>query len=156
MRIRLVAIGHRLPSWAEAGCDEYAKRMPREWSFELVVLKSATRVEGKPAAEVMRAEAKLIEAALPPDHLRIVLDEHGKAVTTAELAGMLRSWRQDGRNAAFIIGGADGLDPALKDKADQRLALSALTLPHALARLVLVEQLYRAATLLQGHPYHRA
>jgi len=155
MRIRVVAIGHRLPPWVEAGCDEYAKRMPREWSFELVALKSATRVEGKPAAEVMRAEAKLIEAALPPDYLRIVLDEHGKAVTTAELAGMLRGWRQDGRSAAFIIGGADGLDPALKEEADQRLALSALTLPHALARLVLVEQLYRAATLLQGHPYHR-
>jgi 23S rRNA (pseudouridine1915-N3)-methyltransferase len=156
MRIRIVAIGHRLPPWVEAGCDEYAKRMPREWSFELVALKSATRVEGKPAAEVMRAEAKLIEAAIPPDHLRIVLDEHGHAVTTAELAGMLRGWRQDSRSAAFIIGGADGLDPALKEKADQRLALSALTLPHALARLVLVEQLYRAATLLQGHPYHRA
>jgi 23S rRNA (pseudouridine1915-N3)-methyltransferase len=155
MRIRVVAIGHRLPSWVEAGCDEYAKRMPREWSFELVALKSATRVEGKPAAEAMRTEAKLIEAALPADYLRIALDEHGKAVTTAELAGMLRGWRQDGRNAAFIIGGADGLDPALKEHADQRLALSALTLPHALARLVLLEQLYRAATLLQGHPYHR-
>ena len=156
MRIRVVAIGHRLPAWVEAGCDEYAKRMPREWSFELVALKSAARVEGKPATDVMRIEAKLIEAALPPDHLRIVLDEHGKAVTTAELAGTLRGWRQDGRNAAFIIGGADGLDPALKEKADQLIALSALTLPHALARLVLVEQLYRAATLLQGHPYHRA
>jgi 23S rRNA (pseudouridine1915-N3)-methyltransferase len=155
VRIRVVAIGHRLPSWVEAGCDEYAKRMPREWSFELVALKSAARTEGKPATDVLRAEAKLIEAALPPDHLRIVLDEHGKAVTTAELAGMLRGWRQDGRNAVFIIGGADGLDRALKDQADQRLALSALTLPHALARLVLVEQLYRAATLLQGHPYHR-
>ena len=155
MRIRVVAIGHRLPPWVEAGCDDYAKRMPREWSFELVALKSATRVEGKPAAEVLRAEATLIEAALPADYLRIVLDEHGKAVTTAELAGMPRGWRQDGRSAAFIIGGADGLDPALKEKADQRLALSALTLPHALARLVLVEQLYRAATLLQGHPYHR-
>jgi len=155
MRIRVVAIGHRLPAWVEAGCDEYTKRMPREWNFELVALKSATRAEGKPSADVMRAEAKQIEAALPPDHLRIILDEHGKAVTTAELAGMLRGWRQDGRNAAFIIGGADGLDPTLKDHADQRLALSALTLPHALARLVLVEQLYRAATLLQGHPYHR-
>lgn len=156
MRIRVVAIGQRLPTWVESGCDEYAKRLPREWNFELVTLKSAVRVEGKPAADAMRAEAKSIAAAAPPDHLRIVLDEHGKPMTTAEFAGLLRSWRQESRNAVFIIGGADGLDPALKERADRVLALSALTLPHGLARLLLLEQLYRVATLLQGHPYHRA
>ena len=155
MRIRVVAIGHRMPSWVEAGCDEYVKRLPREWNFELVALKAPSHQEARPAADVMRTEARLIEAAIPADHRRVALDEHGRAATTAELAAMVRAWREDGSNAAFIIGGADGLDPAIKANADRLLALSSLTLPHALARLLLVEQLYRAASLLQGHPYHR-
>ena len=156
MRIRVIAVGQRLPSWIDTGCEEYIKRMPREWNFELMPLKSVTRVEGKPASEAMRSEAKLIEAAIPPGHWRVALDEHGRQVKTAELAGFLRAWRQDGRDVAFVIGGADGLDPAIKKGADLLLALSALTLPHGLARLLLIEQLYRAASLLQGHPYHRA
>jgi 23S rRNA (pseudouridine1915-N3)-methyltransferase len=156
MRIRLVAIGHRLPAWVETGCGEYAARLPREWHFELAALRAPARPEGRPVADAMLAEAKLIEASLPSDHYRVVLDERGQPVTTAELAGMLRHWRQDDRSVAFVIGGADGLDPGLKAKADRLLALSALTLPHALARLLLLEQLYRAASLLQGHPYHRA
>ena len=155
MRVRVIAVGQRLPSWIETGCDEYVKRLPREWSFELVPVKSVTRVEAKPAADAMRAEGKLIEAAIPSGYLRVVLDEHGKQVTTAEMAGLLRTWRQDGRDVAWIIGGADGLDRAIKDGANQSIALSALTLPHGLARLLLVEQLYRASSLLQGHPYHR-
>jgi len=155
MRVRVIAIGQKLPSWIETGCDEYVKRMPREWSFELVALKSAPRVEGRPAADAMRAEAKLIDAAIPAGYWRIVADEHGKQVTTAEMAGLIRAWRQDGRDVAWIIGGADGLDRSIKDGANQSIALSALTLPHGLARLLLVEQLYRASSLLQGHPYHR-
>ncbi|MEO7760906.1 MAG: 23S rRNA (pseudouridine(1915)-N(3))-methyltransferase RlmH [Casimicrobiaceae bacterium] len=155
MRVRVIAVGQRLPAWIETGCEEYVKRMPREWNFDLVSLKGVTRVEGKPAAEAMRAEAKQIEAAIPDGFWRIALDERGKQATTAELAGYLRAWRQDGRDVALIIGGADGLDPALKEGAQQVLALSALTLPHGLARLLLVEQLYRASSLLQGHPYHR-
>ena len=156
MRIRVIAVGQRLPSWIEAGCEEYAKRMPREWNFELVQLKAVTRLEGKPASEVMRAEAKLIEATIPEGHWRVALDERGKQVTTAELAGHLRAWRNESRDVAFVIGGADGLDPVIKNGANLLLALSALTLPHGLARLLLVEQLYRASSLLQGHPYHRA
>ena len=155
MRVRVIAIGQRLPSWMEAGCEEYVKRMPREWSFGLVALKAVTRIEGKPAADAMRAEAKLIEAAIPAGYWRIVADEHGRQVTTAEMAGLLRGWRQEGRDVAWIIGGADGLDRSIKDAANQTIALSALTLPHGLARLLLVEQLYRASSLLQGHPYHR-
>jgi 23S rRNA (pseudouridine1915-N3)-methyltransferase len=129
--------------------------MPREWGLDLVPLKAVTRVDGKPVSDAIRAEAKLIEAAIPPDHWRVMLDERGRQVTTAELAGHLRAWRHDGRDVAFVIGGADGLDPAIKNSADLLLALSALTLPHGLARLLLIEQLYRAASLLQGHPYHR-
>ena len=156
MRIRVIAIGQRLASWVEAGCAEYVTRMPREWNFDLVTLKSAPRVEGKPIADAMRAEARAIEASIPQGFWRIALDERGKQVTTAELAGLLRAWRQDARDVALIIGGADGLDPSVKESANQTLALSALTLPHGLARLLLLEQLYRAASLLQGHPYHRA
>ena len=155
MRIRVIAVGQRLPSWIETGCEEYAKRMPREWNFELVPLKAAARVEGKPVAEAMLAEAKQIESAIPKGHWRVALDERGSQVTTAELAGHLRAWGREGRDLAFVIGGADGLDPGIKQSANLLLALSALTLPHGLARLLLVEQLYRAASLLQGHPYHR-
>jgi 23S rRNA (pseudouridine1915-N3)-methyltransferase len=155
MRVRVIAVGQRLASWVETGCDEYSRRIPREWNYELVPLKAATRVEGKPASEAMRAEARLIEAAIPHGQWRVALDERGKQLTTAELAGMLRGWRQEGRDVAFIVGGADGLDPGVKSNANMLLGLSALTLPHGLARLLLIEQLYRAVSLIQGHPYHR-
>ena len=155
MRVRVIAVGQRLASWVETGCNEYSRRIPPEWNYELVPLKAAARVEGKPVSDAMRAEARSIEAAIPPGHWRIALDERGKQLTTAELAGMLRGWRQEGRDVAFIVGGADGLDPGLKSNANMLLALSTLTLPHGLARLLLIEQLYRAVSLIQGHPYHR-
>lgn len=155
MRIRLIAVGQRLQSWVDAGCDEYVKRMPREWNFELVALKAAARSEGKPAAAAMQAEARAIAGAIAPGSRRVLLDERGQQVTTAQLAVRLTRWQQDGRDVALVIGGADGLDPELRKTADETLALSQLTLPHGLARLLLVEQLYRAASVLQGHPYHR-
>jgi 23S rRNA (pseudouridine1915-N3)-methyltransferase len=155
MRIRLIAVGQRLQPWVEAGCEEYVKRLPREWNFELVALKAANRTEGKPAAAAMQAEAKAIGGAIAAGSRRVVLDERGQQVTTAQLAGRLTRWQQDGRDVALIVGGADGLDPELRKTADETLALSQLTLPHGLARLLLVEQLYRAASVLQGHPYHR-
>ena len=156
MHIRLIAVGQRLPAWVEAGFDEYVKRLPREWSFELVALKAAVRPEGKPLAATMAAEAKAIAAAIPAGARRVLLDERGRQLTTAQLAQRLTEWQRDGRDVALVIGGADGVDPALRRQADEMLALSALTLPHGLARVLLVEQLYRAASLLQGHPYHRA
>lgn len=156
MRIRLIAVGQRLPSWIDAGCEEYIKRLPREWSFELIALKAAARPEGKPVAAAMQAEARAIAGAIPAGSRRVLLDERGRQVTTAELARGLARWQQDGRDVALVVGGADGLDPELRKSADETLALSQLTLPHGLARLLLVEQLYRAASLLQGHPYHRA
>jgi 23S rRNA (pseudouridine1915-N3)-methyltransferase len=155
MRIRLVAVGHRQPVWIDSGCDEYVKRLPREWDFQLVLLKTAPR-EGRAAADAVRAEARAIEASMPAGWLRVALDERGRAMTTAELAGALRGWQQDARDVAFVIGGPDGLDPSVKSGAGLLLSLSAMTLPHGLARLLLVEQLYRAASLLSGHPYHRA
>ena len=141
--------------WVDAGCDEYVKRMPREWNFELIALKAAARSEGRPAAAAMQAEARAIAGAIAPGSRRVLLDERGQQLTTAQLAVRLTRWQQDGRDVALVIGGADGLDPELRKTADETLALSQLTLPHGLARLLLVEQLYRAASVLQGHPYHR-
>jgi 23S rRNA (pseudouridine1915-N3)-methyltransferase len=156
MRVWLIAVGQRLPAWVDAGCEEYVKRLPREWSFELVELKAAQRPEGLPATAAIAAEGKAIRAALPPGARKVVLDERGRPLTTLQLAQRLTEWQRDGRDVALVIGGADGLDPALKAAADESLALSAMTLPHGLARVLLVEQLYRAASVLQGHPYHRA
>jgi 23S rRNA (pseudouridine1915-N3)-methyltransferase len=155
MRIHVIAVGQRLPPWVKAGCEEYAKRLPREWNFELVALKAAARSEGKPAAAAMQAEARAIAGAMAGGVRRVMLDERGQQVTTTQLAGWLTRWQRDGRDVALIIGGADGLDPELRQSADETLALSHLTLPHGLVRLLLVEQLYRAACVLQGHPYHR-
>jgi 23S rRNA (pseudouridine1915-N3)-methyltransferase len=155
MRIRLIAVGQRLQPWVEAGCDEYVKRLPREWNFEIVALKAAVRTEVKPAAAAMRTEAKAIDGAIAAGTRRVMLDERGEQVTTAQLAGRMTRWQQDGRDIALVIGGADGLTPELRKTADETLALSQLTLPHGLARLLLIEQLYRVASVLQGHPYHR-
>ena len=135
-RLHLVAVANRLPAWAEAARDEYLGRMPRGYEVKLVQLKPA-------------AAGKIRERI--PKNLRLVaLDERGKDLSTVQFASLLRE------PTAFVIGGADGLDPSLKREASLLLRLSALTLPHALAQVVLCEQLYRAATLLTGHPYHRA
>jgi 23S rRNA (pseudouridine1915-N3)-methyltransferase len=155
MRIRLIAVGQRLQPWVEAGCDEYVKRLPREWNFEIVALKAADRTGGKPAAAAMQTEARAVAGAIAAGTRRVMLDERGEQVTTAQLAGRMTRWQQDGRDVALVIGGADGLAPELRKTADETLALSQLTLPHGLARLLLVEQLYRVASVLQGHPYHR-
>ena len=163
MRLLVLAIGHRQPAWAVAAWDEYARRFPAEMRLELVALKAESRQGGKTAAQCMAAEAARIEAALAGASRagraarRIVLDERGQAVTSSQLAQRLRAWREEGegRDAAFLVGGPDGLDPALRHSADESLRLSDLTLPHALARVLLAEALYRAHTLLVGHPYHR-
>ncbi len=156
MRIRLIAVGQRMQSWVESGCDEYVKRLPREWNFELIALKAAPRSDGRPVAVAMQAEARAIAAAAGPGSRRVMLDERGRQVSTGQFAGRLTLWQRECPDVALIIGGADGLDPEFRQSADETLALSQLTLPHGIARLLLVEQLYRAASLLQGHPYHRA
>lgn len=158
MRLIVVAVGSRLPDWMNAGFAEYAKRMPRELPLELVEIKPEPRTTGKTVEAMMAAEAKRIEAALPPRCRRIALDERGATLDTRALAERLGRWL-DGNDGygdiAFLIGGPDGLDPALKDGAHERLRLSSLTLPHGLARVVLAEALYRAHSLRIGHPYHR-
>lgn len=155
MKLIVAAVGTRLPDWMNAGFAEYAKRMPRELSLELVEIKPEPRTTGKTVEAMMAAEAKRIEAALPPRCRRIALDERGEALDTQALAKRLGQWQEGGDDIAFLIGGPDGLDPVLKQGAQEKLRLSALTLPHGLARVVLAEAIYRAHSLRCGHPYHR-
>jgi 23S rRNA (pseudouridine1915-N3)-methyltransferase len=158
MKCVIVAVGHRMPAWIAAGYDDYARRMPREMALRLSEIKPEPRTDDAPGAvrRVMEIEAKRIRAALPAGCTVVALDERGQQCTSHELADRMRAWRMDGRDVAFIIGGADGLEPQLKSEAAQLWALSRLTLPHGLVRVVLAEQLYRAASIVQGHPYHRA
>ncbi len=155
MKFLILSVGHKIPEWVTAGYMEYAKRMPREAKLELVELKPEPRTSGKTPAQIMEAEAHRIGAALPHGCLRIALDEHGAAWTTRQLADKMGLWMGEGRDVAFIIGGADGLHESVKKSAQQLLALSAMTLPHAMVRVLLAEQLYRAHSLLHNHPYHR-
>jgi 23S rRNA (pseudouridine1915-N3)-methyltransferase len=155
MKLLLVAIGQRQPAWADAAWQEFAKRFPPEMRLELKALKAEPRSVGKTAAQNMAAEAQRIDAAVPKGARRVVLDERGTRLTTAQLAACINTWRQDGRDVALLIGGPDGLDPQLKTTADETLRLSDLTLPHAFARVLLAEALYRAWSLSTGHPYHR-
>jgi 23S rRNA (pseudouridine1915-N3)-methyltransferase len=156
MRIAIVAVGTRMPDWAGAACGEYLKRLSRDLRVEVTEVRAEPRTGSSTNRETLvSAEAARIEAAIPQGALRVALDERGRAVTTRELADRLRRWTEGGRDAALLIGGTDGLAARLLTGADETLSLSKLTLPHALARVVLVEQLYRAMSLLKGHPYHR-
>jgi 23S rRNA (pseudouridine1915-N3)-methyltransferase len=155
MKLLLVAVGQRQPAWAEAAFDDFAKRFPPECRLELKAVKAEPRSGGKPVAALMAAEAQRLAAALPRGARLIALDERGERRSTAQLAERLRFWLADGRDVAFVIGGPDGLDTALKSRADETLRLSDLTLPHALARVLLAEALYRAWSVSVGHPYHR-
>ena len=143
-----------MPSWVETACTEYTKRMPRELTLEIIEIKPDKRADGKNSAVVQEAEAKRILDAVGKDFL-IACDERGQEVTTLQLAEKMQHWQTLGRDASIVIGGADGLHPALKKQADWLWGLSKLTLPHAFVRILLCEQLYRAHTVIQGHPYHR-
>jgi len=159
LKLHVLAIGHKPPAWVAAGFEDYARRMPREARIELTELKPAAR--GRPTlstasvARVLAEEKSRMLAVLAPGCVRIALDQRGKPLSTADLAGKLRLWLQEGRDVAFMIGSADGLHPDLKDAADLLLSVSAMTLPHALVRVLLAEQLYRAISMIQNHPYHR-
>lgn len=155
MKLLIVAVGHKMPAWVNEGYTEYAKRMPRETRIELVEIKPEKRAGGKTKEQVHEAERQRIAAALPANCELVALDERGQEWSTLELAEVLKGWMQGGRDVAFVIGGADGLHPGLKRRADRLWSLTRLTLPHGLVRVVLAEQLYRAVTVIQNHPYHR-
>ncbi|MDR5778958.1 23S rRNA (pseudouridine(1915)-N(3))-methyltransferase RlmH [Caballeronia sp. LZ065] len=156
MKLVILAVGHKMPDWITKGFDEYAKRMPPELRIELKEIKPEQRSSGRNAESVMAAEKQRIEAALPKNARMVALDEHGRDWTTMQLAHALPGWQQEGRDVAFVIGGADGLDPAVKSRAELLLRVSSLTLPHGMVRVLLAEQLYRAWSITQNHPYHRA
>jgi 23S rRNA (pseudouridine1915-N3)-methyltransferase len=155
VKLLVLAIGQRQPDWADAAVAEFAKRFPPDMRLELKALKAESRQGGRTAEQCMAAEATRLSDACPKGAHRVVLDERGTRHTTTALAGRLGAWRGEGRDVALFIGGPDGLDPTLRAAADETLRLSDLTLPHALARVLLVEALYRAWTLHTGHPYHR-
>lgn len=156
MKFLVYAVGHKMPEWVATGFREYVKRMPHEAAIELLEIKPESRSAGKKPEQLLAAEGVRIRTLLPARCRLVALDEHGKQWTTAKLADSITGWMKEGGDTVFVLGGADGLDPAIKNSADEVLALSALTLPHGLARILLAEQLYRAISLIKGHPYHRA
>src|SRR6185312_7717421 len=141
MRLRVIAVGTRMPDWVQAAWHDFAKRMPKDCALELHEIKADARTQGRTVPQMMHAEAQRIEAAIPAQALRVILDEHGQDVTTMALAGHLKAWQATGSDVALIIGGPDGLDPALKQTARETLRLSSLTLPHAMVRVLLAEQI---------------
>ncbi len=154
MKLRLLAVGGRSPEWVAAGFREYARRMPGNWPMELVEIGPAQR-RGRPVARILAEEGERMLARIHPRDAVVALDVAGRSLSTEQLSDKMDGWRMQGADVCFLIGGADGLAPACLARADESLSLSALTFPHQLVRVMLAEQLYRAWTLLQGHPYHR-
>jgi len=155
MKICIAAVGQKMPAWAEAAVGDYLARLPRDFRVTLREVKPEPR-NGQAVARLQAAEAQRLRAALPDGALVVALDETGRDWTSAQLAAALGQWRDGAREPAFVIGGPDGLDPQLRSQASVCLRLSSMTLPHALARVLLAEQIYRAWSILADHPYHRA
>ena len=155
MQLVIAAVGHKMPDWIAIGFTEYAKRMPPDCRLVLKEIKPVDRSGSRSAETVMAMERSRIEAVIPKGSRVVALDEHGRDLTTMQLAKNLTQWQQGGSDVTFVIGGADGLDAQFKQQADMLLRISSLTLPHGMVRVVLAEQLYRAWSITQNHPYHR-
>lgn len=155
MKLTILAIGQRQPRWADEAVAEFLSRFPADFAVTVHELKPEAR-RAQPVERILAAEAQRLRAAIPTGALLVALDEKGRDCTTLDFAQQIRRWRDAAETVCFIIGGPDGLDPALKRDARWVMRLSSLTLPHALARVLLVEQLYRAWSVLANHPYHRA
>jgi 23S rRNA (pseudouridine1915-N3)-methyltransferase len=154
MRLLVVAVGQRVPDWAQAAWDDYARRFPPELRLDLKAVKTEPRAS-KTLPALLAAERERIAAAIPKGARVVALDERGTALTTMALAEKLKAWPLENDTVALVIGGPDGLDPAFRQAAHERIRLSDLTLPHAMVRVLLAEQLYRAWSINAGHPYHR-
>ena len=154
MRLQIVAVGQRVPDWAQTAYDDYAKRFPPELKVELKAVTTEARAS-KTLENLLAAERSRIEAAIPKGMRIVALDERGTNITTVALADKLRLWQREGDDVSIVIGGPDGLDPGFKQAAHERIRLSDLTLPHAMVRVLLIEQLYRAWSITVNHPYHR-
>ncbi len=156
MQLQLIAVGKQMPPWVQTGFTEYAKRLPSPWSLPLTEISRAERTKNADLPRLISAEGKQMLAAIPQGHYVIALDVKGTSWSTEQLAEKLSHWQMDGvRGISFLVGGPEGLAPACLERADMHWSLSALTLPHPLVRVILAEQLYRAWSVLQGHPYHR-
>ncbi|KZE33249.1 23S rRNA (pseudouridine(1915)-N(3))-methyltransferase RlmH [Crenobacter luteus] len=155
MKMTILAVGTKMPRWVDEAFDDYAKRFGRDIALELKEIKPEKRGGGVTAERGIAAEHARLIAALPPRARLVVLDERGRNWTSMQLAAGLKDWLADGQDIAFVIGGADGLSAELKQRADLTLQLSAMTLPHGMVRVMLAEQLYRAVSILNNHPYHR-
>lgn len=156
MQLVIVAVGHRMPAWVDDAFADYAERLPADTRIELREVRPESRTIGKDVAAMMAAEAQRLRAALPKRAQTVALDEHGREFSSPQLARQLETWRAIGDDVAFVIGGADGLDAAFKTGTSMQMRLSSFTLPHGLVRVMLAEQLYRAWSITQKHPYHRS
>jgi 23S rRNA (pseudouridine1915-N3)-methyltransferase len=155
MRLHLIAVGTNMPDWVRQGYDEYSRRMPAECSLQLKEIQAGHRGKGADIKRAVRDEAERMLAAIPTGCRVVCLEVEGRQWSTEELAEELQRWMVDGRDVALLVGGPEGLAQEVRDKAEQRWSLSALTLPHPLVRVVIAEQLYRALSVIKGHPYHR-
>ena len=155
MLVRVIAVGTRMPAWVDQAVDDFSRRMPAELRIDWKPVKAEPRAAGGSAAQWKSREAQRIQDALPPGARMVLLDERGADLDSTRLAARLSAWQRDGQPVAIVIGGPDGVDDAVRAQAAETLRLSSLTLPHALARVVLAEQLYRAWSINAGHPYHR-
>lgn len=155
MRIHLIAVGNRMPAWVSEAYQEYAKRLPRECALKLVEIAPGKRGANADVKRIVRDEGERMLAALPRDCQVIALEVGGKPWSTPQLATQLEGWMHSGRDTALLVGGPEGMDAACRERADQRWSLSDLTLPHPLVRVILAEQIYRAWSVMVGHPYHR-
>ena len=155
MKVRLIAVGTRMPKGVEQGVAEFQVRLPREWRFELVEVPVAARGDNADVARLKQAEGERMLRAVPDGAELIAFDERGELLDTLAWAKAVQGWQRTGRDVALLIGGPDGLAPECLARAQRKWSLSKLTLPHALARVLVLEQLYRAWSVTQGHPYHR-
>lgn len=155
MRIYILALGDRMPDWVTQGCAEYFKRIGSELSVELIEVSPEKRGKGADISRIMDKEAKRLVAQIPANCIVVALDIQGKSWSSEDLAKRLAQWQQDGRNLCFLIGGPEGMSKEMLDAADMRVSFSAMTFPHPLVRILLAEQLYRAYSILNNHPYHK-
>ena len=156
MKLVIIAVGNRMPDWVDAAWDDYIKRLPSDWLVTIKEIKPEARTIGKTPAQMMLAEAKRIQASVPQDAVMIALDEHGKDLSTVKFAEQLGKWHEQSQTVALLIGGPDGLDAELKASCTSLIRLSSLTMPNPMVRVLLIEQIYRAWSILNNHPYHRA
>lgn len=155
MKINLIATGNKMPDWVGLASDDFSKRLPAEIKINSILLPLSKRGKNSDIPRIVRDESRKLLAAVPKDSSLVVLDVLGKPITTMKLSSMLESWLQQGQDVSIVIGGPDGLSDELLSKASLKLSLSALTFPHPLVRVILLEQIYRAWSILNNHPYHR-